>query len=579
MRHRKFVFSHGDDDSNRDIGTHHHISTMIGQYRSSLVCHADGIYDATMNRFRPYSCGVTTLDPDQAFALSSILCEGRSVFLTGIAGSGKSLVCRELIDVARDYVLPPVVTEVAAPTGIVACALGGRTLHSLLRIGKEAPFTCERAFQTVNRYCIGEWAQIQILVIDEISMVQRSLFETAHVCLCYAKYPEMRSCATWKEAEIYRKKHGLRPFGGVQMVFSGHFFQLPPITDHRSRNQPEVHLFLTDLWKETVQDELVLTRNHRQKSDDGLCELMERISRGIVTKEDDDELRKLVRPTITPEVDNITPFIFTHRIDAESRNTLKLQSLPAETEHRYEHSSKVVEPDAENSDHLRIAAKLKQMANSWEEPLVLRLGARVMLRVNVDQKGKLINGTCGDVTGFDPETGWPIVRFHTQPDNTYVIGPTRWILQRNPMNRNKFVSIVRHHVVLSTSSFPTKLAPLPGQCVGILSATPLWLAYALTVHKAQGSTLQAVALRLNKAFACGQGFVALSRVTTKAGLCLLAYDRAAIYADPVVVQYYNTMLQNKQDHAHDVGPWTQRFGPQYGLQRHLQLARIAATCN
>ncbi|XP_057305688.1 ATP-dependent DNA helicase PIF1-like isoform X1 [Hydractinia symbiolongicarpus] len=422
------------------------------------------------------------LSLEQKLALESVK-NGKNVFITGSAGVGKSYLLNRIIKSL------PRSIHVTASTGVAACNIGGTTLHSFAGIGlgdKDADVLA-RTILKYKHEVRQRWQNCKVLVIDEISMIDGNLFT--------------------KVDEVARAVRGCPySFGGIQVILCGDFLQLPPVKENK-------FAFETKEWQDLINETIVLKQVFRQKQT-GFVSLLNRLRLGRITSIDMEVLH-LCSGTIFLD-DGIKPTrLYPHRYKCEKENLHELSKLPGKT-HVFE-----------SDDWGYNDAFLEQLQKNarYAKVLELKVGAQVMLLHNRCVKSGLVNGARGVVIGFhsvnqacdedDCEEddsgviGYPIVRF------------------TNGMER-----------VISTDQLSVSVA---GKTVAYRMQVPLALAWAVSIHKSQGMTLERIDIDIAKAFEHGQAYVALSRVTSLDGLRLRDFDPGRITAHPKVIHYYKNI--------------------------------------
>jgi len=403
-----------------------------------------------------------------------ILKAGASAFLTGEPGSGKSYVASRFVGYLRRE---GIAVSVTASTGIAAAQLGGMTVHAWSGIGTRSTISrSDLDFIARNRRVTDRIKKARVLIIDEVSMLSgQTLTAVSQVC------------------QYVRKANA--PFGGIQTVFVGDFFQLPPVVrrdEHASaetESQDEEDLspfaYASRAWRDLDPAICYLTEQHRQ-TDREFSELLGAIRSNAFRREHLDILgsRKPTRETLPHGITRL----YTHNMDVDRINYAELMKLPGEPKifHMSAMGDKV------------LAEGLKRGCLSPEE-LALKLGAVVMFTKN-DPEGRFVNGTLGVVCDFDREGGWPVVE--TKGGFTVTAKPAEWKVQEDEAVK-----------------------------AGI-EQVPLRLAWAITVHKSQGMSLDAALMDLSNAFEYGQGYVALSRVRSLGGLHLLGWNDRALRVHP-----------------------------------------------
>ncbi|XP_054819622.1 ATP-dependent DNA helicase PIF1-like [Prosopis cineraria] len=429
---------------------------------------------------------------DEQMSTLAAISRGNSVFITGSAGTGKTLFLQQAIKRLRIlYKLSRV--SITASTGIAACALKGQTLHSFAGISNPTD-NREAILDRIinNKRACKRWRNVQALVIDEISMIDADLFDNLE--------------------HIAREMKGVeRVWGGIQLVVSGDFFQLPPIPNKNSSSGSVKFAFEADSWDKSFDIQIELTKIFRQ-SDILLIKLLQAIRTGENVPQDLEFLEQSCIPEseCDPSVVRLLPL----NKDVEKVNRERLNSLQKE---------------------VLVYNALDHGGQSWRRQLSLGMapdsisiceGARVMLVKNLNTFTGLVNGATGEVVGFAraknydevcPHLLLPIVKFDS--GKTMAVEPAVWRIMDGD------------------------------EVVAWRKQIPLILAWAFSIHKCQGMTLDRVHTNLSRAFGCGMVYVALSRVRTLKGLQLSGFTRSKIRADPKVLQFYKSFaLPRFKDH-------------------------------
>lgn len=395
-----------------------------------------------------------------------ILKSGANVFLTGSAGAGKTYVLNQYIAYLRERGVPLAVT---ASTGIAATHIDGQTIHSWSGLGIKDHLTEKDLDKIAKRKVVRERIeQVKVLIVDEVSMLSLQNLECINQILQFFK--------------INRQ-----PFGGVQVVLCGDFFQLPPVSKDRLQNWQKF-AFMAPIWVESDLKVCYLTEQYRQDQS-GLLSLLNEIRSGDITDSSQDLLWEKLEDSQHHQ-DETAIKLYTHNVDVETVNLEALANLEGKTEHFYAYTS--------GTDSLIENLRKSVLA---PEHLTLKIGAQVIFVKNNYELGYL-NGTMGTVVGFNTD-GWPVVE--TIESQEILAKPEDWHVH------NEF-----------------------HQPVATYSQVPLRLAWAITVHKSQGMTLDAAIIDLSKTFEPGQGYVALSRVKTWGGLTLLGCNDRALQMDELV---------------------------------------------
>jgi len=422
---------------------------------------------------------------DEALA---ILKTGANVFLTGEPGSGKTHTINRYVAYLRSCGIEPAIT---ASTGIAATHVGGMTVHSWSGIGVKNNITEEDLdFLLQKERLVKRMQNVRVLIIDEISMLSAETLSSVEVV-----------------ARVLR--HSSKPFGGIQVVFVGDFFQLPPILKRdriiakESQDDGQMRIiedgietgssgtgvqfaFQSSVWDRTNPIVCYLSEQHRQE-DEHFLQILSAIRKGEMTEEFRLSLSK--RAVLLPENDTLTK-LFPHNVDVDRINTVELGKLPDRE------SSFMMETHG----FAPIVEGLKRNCLSPEK-LALKVGAKVMFTKN-SMEGKFVNGTLGEVVSFSESSGYPIIK-------------------------------TRNGRIIETEKMEWSVADGP-KIIAMIKQIPLRLAWAITVHKSQGMSLDAALIDLRSAFEYGQGYVALSRLRTLQGLYLLGFNERSLEVHPEV---------------------------------------------
>jgi len=458
--------------------------------------------------------GIETLTPHQRQIIDLVL-GGQNTFMTGCAGTGKSHVLKIAVAQARAHGINTVVT---ASTGVAADILGGTTLHSQLGLGlAQDPLPVLLRKARASGKIKQKWKNVQLLVIDEVSMLHPDFFETV-------------------DQVLRGLKHAHLPFGGISLLLSGDFFQLPPVLDRNRADTLPVFAFQTNAWRRADIQVVELVDIFRQAADPTFAQLLSRVRRAEHTLDDIVMLAGRVNAEIQlPE--GIEPTrMYSRKVCVDTINTKKLSELVATESHVFNSAAFIeIDTDLPAAKRMRTDPTITRMTRAQKQvileaartqvvknaavpqELALKVGAQVMLMVNLDLENGLVNGSRGVIVDFRvPTTGGrplPIVKFANREMqvNTYV-----W----------------NHEI--------------PGVGVVGYRQMPLRLAWAITIHKAQGLSLDYVYMKLDRSvFEHAQAYVALSRVRTLEGLSLEGFTPDVIRAHPAAVIFYQA-LQHAQ---------------------------------
>lgn len=392
----------------------------------------------------------------------SILKTGANVFLTGEPGSGKTYTVNLYIKYLRTHGIKPAVT---ASTGIAATHLGGMTIHSWSGIGIKKELTDQDIKRlSTNRRLLKRAQKTSVLIIDEVSMLESRVLSSVDQAI-----------------QVLRKNN--KPFGGMQVVLVGDFFQLPPVS--KKGESPANFAFKSPSWAQADFAICYLSEQHRQK-DSPFLALLNSVRSAKNTSEAHSTLA--ARKIKISSQETITR-LYSHNADVDRLNDEKISAL-SEEEFSFE---------MESHGPKALVSQLKKGCLS-PETLILKKGAYVMFTKNDFRKG-FVNGTLGEVIMFTND-GIPVVL--TKNGRQIEVLPMEW----------------------SISDGVKDLASI--------SQIPLRLAWAITVHKSQGMTLDSAIVDLSHAFEYGQGYVAISRVRTLSGLFLLGYNKRALEVHPTI---------------------------------------------
>lgn len=415
----------------------------------------------------------------QATALK-ILQTGANVFLTGEPGSGKTHLVNQYVGWLRERGVEPAIT---ASTGIAATHIGGMTIHSWSGIGVRrnlSPYDLDTIAS--NPRVVKRVSRASVLIIDEVSMLSAETLSMA-------------------EAVCREVRRSGQPFGRLQVVLVGDFFQLPPIVANKREQNGAMRLgfgegapggtlapfaFRAPAWEALHPEVCYLSEQHRQE-DAAFLDLLARMRSGAP----DTRTRELLAARRADEehAPEELPRLFCHNIDVDRVNEERLAAIPGRAR-QFRMTGRG--PDI-------LVAALKHGCLS-PETLSLKTGARVIFTKNKPD-GSFVNGTLGEVEGF-AEDGTPVVRAFN--GRRIWAEPMEWTISDGSRVLAKIEQI------------------------------PLRLAWAITIHKSQGMTLDAAVMDLSDTFEYGQGYVALSRVRALAGLHLIGLNDRALEVHPEV---------------------------------------------
>jgi hypothetical protein len=405
----------------------------------------------------------------------NLLKSGKNIFITGSAGTGKTYLLTLYTQYLKERRVYP---TVVAPTGIAASHLGGQTIHSFFALGiRENIDESYVEFLMEKKYLKTRFSKLKLLVIDEISMVSPELFSAMDLVL-----RGFKGCDA--------------PFGGVQVVISGDFFQLPPVSKTPKQKR---FAWQSEVWRELGLQTCYLEEKFRQ-DDTRLIQILDDIRAGSISASSDE----LLQSRHEAKLSTSTPTrLYTHNVDVDRINQEELDKLEGTEKHfvcDHKGSEKNIEKIFKSSLVL--------------EKLVLKKGAVVICIKNNAEEG-YVNGTTGVVQGFSPIDNMPIII--TTAGKKIKLDLEDWSLENDS-----------------------------GKVTATVSQVPLRLAWAITIHKSQGMTLDAAEIDLSKTFETGQGYVALSRIRNIEGLRLMGLNTMALRVDPLILHVDARIKQASQ---------------------------------
>lgn len=404
-----------------------------------------------------------------------ILQSGANVFLTGEPGSGKTYVINAYIAYLEAC---GVTVAVTASTGIAATHIGGMTIHAWSGIGTKDTLTSYDLDQIATRErVVKRIKKAQVLVIDEISMLDGKIVDMVNAV-----------CRTVRQNND--------PFGGLQVVFVGDFFQLPPVT-----RQADVmrYAFESRSWDDARPLICYITEQFRQED-----EMLLGLLKSVRSNDVEEEHFTLLSEQTEIAYEGIEPTkLYTHNADVDAVNNAQLAQLSGPV--------KKFHMTGAGNKHMQEA-----LVKNCLSPQLLELKeeAMVMCTKNNFELG-YVNGTLGRVVAFDAEDGFPIIE--TAQQQRIKIKPVSWEMAED------------------------------GKVLASIDQIPLRLAWAITIHKSQGMSLDAAEIDLSKAFVYGQGYVALSRVRSLAGLKMIGMSPTALRVDPKIVAYDERFRTESED--------------------------------
>ena len=449
-----------------------------------------------------------------------ILKTGQNVFLTGSAGSGKTYTLNQYIDYLRARRVPVAVT---ASTGIAATHMSGTTIHSWSGIGIKDELS-DRDLSNLSRkqFLADRLKETAVLIIDEISMLHAKQLNLVSQVLKHVRKNDTA-------------------FGGIQVVVAGDFFQLPPIGSKGETNR-EKFAFMSEAWLDAKFHICYLSEQHRQVSEAAnggldLDDILNQIRRQEVTF----EAIAALEATFDQNVDIKRTRLYTHNLNVNKINDKELAALSGEMR-RFE---------ATSTGDSKLVETLKKTVRTQDE-LVLKVGAKVMFIKNNTELG-VSNGTMGELIGF------AAVKIEDSKDNSETLIDDDDDTHHNndddkDTTKDKKSAAKKDVDQPKTKKSTTQKMPVvrlnsgreviaepeewiiedeTGEVLASYEQVPLCLAWAITIHKSQGMTLEAAEIDLSRTFELGQGYVALSRLKSLAGLQLLGMNDMSLQLDPL----------------------------------------------
>ena len=443
--------------------------------------------------------------PEQQLVYDKYL-RGENIFMTGPGGTGKSYLIRHI---QKDAYRKCIGVEVCALTGCAAVLLEckAKTVHSWagIGLGNGSPeYLINKVMK--NQMAKQMWKETDLLIIDEVSMMSQKLFETLDMI-----------------GKTIRRVP--KPFGGIQLIFSGDFYQLPPVGD---KDDPETtnFCFESPLWQEAFpkQNHIQLVKIYRQ-TDEIYQRILNQLREGRLKRSSNELLLQNVGKEVPSEYIVKPTKLYPTRAKVDNLNLMEYLKLDGE-----EYIFKIKRgTDGEMTaterrqrmqmtpQHIEYELDYLQGNLRCEPVIKLKVGSQVMCIVNIKNDYGIVevcNGSQGIVIGFTKKDdtiaqSFPIVKYNNGKE--MVMKPNIW-----------------------------KSENIPGVYV---SQVPLILAWALTIHKAQGATMDCAEIDAGSSiFECGQTYVALSRVKNIEGLFLSSFDARRVKINKKVQQFYESLL-------------------------------------
>ena len=431
------------------------------------------------------------LSHEQELAFNKYI-ERKNIFITGPGGSGKTQLIRQIYRHGGCYKKR---IQVCALTGCAAVLLecSAKTIHSWSGVGL-ASGSIESIIQKIraNRRSTAAWLQTDVLIIDEVSMMSLKMFDLLDAI-----------------GRAIRGNYS-SPFGGIQLIFSGDFYQLPPVGEKEDPDTMRFCFESEDWFRVFPLDcHIQLVKIFRQIGDDVYVGMLNQIRKGFIKRKTAATLMTFVGREPEPGSDIIITEIYPIKRRVEYINSMKMEELIGKEK---EYTMRFIQPDS--SSRTTVEQELNYIkSNIMCNPVLkLKVGAQVMCIVNISDDAQehliLCNGSQGKVVKFDELTDLPIIKFD-----------------------NGIIMKMDYHVWTSET--------VPG--VGV-SQIPLILSWAITIHKAQGATLLHAKIDIGcGVFESGQTYVALSRVKSLDGLYLTSFDISKITVNRKVHEFYEML--------------------------------------
>ena len=422
---------------------------------------------------------VLELNEDYQYVLDLIELKGQNVFVTGRAGTGKSTLLKLIRDTSKKNVI------VLAPTGIAALNVGGQTIHRFFKFpAKPINFSDIKKLKRNKIY-----KKMELLIIDEISMVRADLLDSIDLFL-------------------QRNRDNPYPFGGVQVVFFGDLFQLPPVVASKEEATyfqtyyDSPYFFSSNIVKGGLDIEMIELRKVYRQKNRHFLRLLEGIRLNQVDYDDLAELNERYLPGFRPKDQYITLSATNSKVNEINRKALDAI------------------PHPEQVFMAKIEGDFNPKLFPTEAILPLKLGAQVMFIKN-EQELKYVNGTIGQVVDLTSNQIKVAIEKDAGKKEVISVEKHEW-------------EILKYRI---SESNPDKIET---EKVGSFTQYPLKLAWAITIHKSQGKTFDKVMIDLGRgAFEHGQTYVAFSRCRTLEGIVLKQKLRPRdILTDERVVDFY-----------------------------------------
>ena len=507
-----------------------------------------------MNQLSPDGIKLTD---EQEKVVNLVVKDNLNVFYTGSAGTGKSVVLKTLIHKLRAKFGKDGVA-ICASTGLASCNIGGTTIHKFSGFGI-GNRSIEQLYSMVNKNPISmkRWRAAKVIIIDEVSMIEGDYLDKL-------------------EAIARRVRNNNNPFGGIQVVFTGDFFQLPPVTKN---GMAKKFCFESSAWKRAIQKTILLNKVFRQK-DNSLINMLNEIRYGSrVSFESRNLIASLDRIIDYPDGIQATE-LYPTRAEVSNANRKRMESLPGDfvTFRAIDTiPSFIKDKDAE----------IKKLDSSFLAEKVLQLKENCQVMMIKNHSDQIVNGSVGNVLFFMP------IDFYI-----YLMGFYKNITEGQRLHEFKLIShcvgiknpdelpsevmeyvaksldlelkgrmennITRAMKYMKSTCLPVVRFQLPdgttseeivekhvfstdisgnSKSASTREQLPLILCYALSIHKSQGQTIQRLRVDLRNVFEAGHVYVALSRAVSLDTLEVRNFDVSKISCDGKVKDFYRSLSQ------------------------------------
>lgn len=411
--------------------------------------------------------------------------QGYNLFMTGPGGVGKSLVIKLIVEACQKQ---SKIVQVCGMTGAAASLLdNATTLHAFsgCRVIRSASPEEIVARVKKNKKASSNWRKIDTLIIDEVSMLSKLFFDILHIVAQNIRNNDL-------------------PFGGIQVIFSGDFYQIPPVAD---KGVPDSGRFCfeSELWPSIFPPHQVIVMNKIfRQNDPKYIKILRQTRKGRISRNTNQAL--LERVGIAYDPNNPPAIITPTRAKSIEINRSEMQKISSSA---VRYNMIVNKNQRDFYPHGIIEQEINTLKRTvMEEELLLKVGAKVMCVANLDMISEqpIVNGSQGIVVAF--QSGYPLVNFEN--------------------GRQQLIE-------------PHKLASESIEGLSI-EQVPLILSWAITTHKSQGITLERALIDAGSSnFEYGQIYVALSRVKSLEGVYLTGFDPTKIRANPIVTKYYESL--------------------------------------